>query len=52
MANILVNFTNGPEYKTKASIAFILVKIDINYDHSVAIFLAVYAVQSYLKKIE
>ena len=47
MANILVNVSNGPEYKTKASIAFILVKIDINYDHSVAMFLAGHAVQSY-----
>ena len=52
MAKILVNVTNGPEYKTKASIAFTLVKIDINYDHSVPMFLAGYAVQSYLKKIE
>ena len=47
MANILINVTNGPEYKTKASIAFILVKIDINYDHSVAMFFAGYPVRSY-----
>ena len=47
MAKILVNVANRPENKTKATIAFILVKIDINYDHSVAMFLAGHAVQSY-----
>ena len=47
MAKILIKITNRPENITKTAIAFILVKIDINYDHSVAMFFAGYPVRSY-----